>query len=214
MAIDYYEILQIAPSATLAEIKSAYRKLAQQYHPDKNPGDQYATTNFYLIKQAYEVLIDPYKKEKYLQKRWLAKINNETFEKPVLTPEHILRETLSAGEKVHRMDIFRLNVEGIKSVIDGLISQENIDILSHFNELSINNAIVGELLKIIQVLPSADQLLYLHKLSSINHSFGESILERETELGNKVFWETWKPAFILLIVVFLCILIWGTSMNR
>ncbi|MCH5683663.1 DnaJ domain-containing protein [Niabella sp. W65] len=62
MAIDYYQILQISPSADLAEIKSAYRRLAHQYHPDKNPDNKSALAYFELIKEAYETLSTPGKK--------------------------------------------------------------------------------------------------------------------------------------------------------
>ncbi|MEI9910706.1 MAG: DnaJ domain-containing protein [Bacteroidota bacterium] len=59
---DYYKILELPPSATLQEIKTAYRRLAHQYHPDKNDNDLYAAAQFEMVKEAYEVLSDPRKK--------------------------------------------------------------------------------------------------------------------------------------------------------
>jgi len=67
MKKDYYEILGISRSATAAEIKKAYRKMAIKYHPDKNPGDKQAEENFKLAAEAYEVLSDPDKKARYDQ---------------------------------------------------------------------------------------------------------------------------------------------------
>lgn len=52
-----YQILGLTPHATELQIKEAYRKLAKQYHPDLNPGDQQAADQFVRIKQAYETLI-------------------------------------------------------------------------------------------------------------------------------------------------------------
>lgn len=62
---DYYEVLEITRSATVEEIKKAYKKKAIQYHPDKNPGDPTAEEKFKEAAEAYEVLSDEQKKAKY-----------------------------------------------------------------------------------------------------------------------------------------------------
>ncbi len=67
MAQDYYKTLGVDRKATPQEIKSAYRKKAMQYHPDKNPGDKKAEEHFKEISQAYEILSDPQKKAAYDQ---------------------------------------------------------------------------------------------------------------------------------------------------
>lgn len=64
---DYYEILGVSKNASANEIKKAYRKLAIQYHPDKNPDDAEAEAKFKLAAEAYEVLSNPEKKAKYDQ---------------------------------------------------------------------------------------------------------------------------------------------------
>ena len=64
---DYYEVLGVAKSATEAEIKKAYRKLAIKYHPDKNPGDTAAEEKFKEAAEAYEVLSNGEKKQQYDQ---------------------------------------------------------------------------------------------------------------------------------------------------
>ncbi|WP_439128262.1 molecular chaperone DnaJ [Polaribacter sp.] len=64
---DYYEILGISKSASQAEIKKAYRKMAIKYHPDKNPDDKTAEEKFKLAAEAYEVLSDDNKKARYDQ---------------------------------------------------------------------------------------------------------------------------------------------------
>ncbi|WP_209998792.1 molecular chaperone DnaJ [Phyllobacterium sp. 1468] len=65
MKADYYETLGVAKSADEKELKSAFRKLAMQYHPDKNPGDADAEHRFKEIGEAYETLKDPQKRAAY-----------------------------------------------------------------------------------------------------------------------------------------------------
>ncbi len=62
---DYYKILGISKKASQDEIKKAYRKLAQKYHPDRNPNDKKAEEKFKDVSEAYEVLSDPEKRKKY-----------------------------------------------------------------------------------------------------------------------------------------------------
>jgi len=64
---DYYEVLGVEKTATADEIKKAYRKKAIQYHPDKNPGDKTAEEKFKEAAEAYEVLSDPQKRQRYDQ---------------------------------------------------------------------------------------------------------------------------------------------------
>lgn len=67
MAADLYEILKVSRTAGPDEIKSAYRKLARQYHPDVNPNDPSAEEKFKEIGMAYEILSDPEKRARYDQ---------------------------------------------------------------------------------------------------------------------------------------------------
>jgi len=64
---DYYKILGVQRSAGGDEVRKAYRKLAMQYHPDRNPGDKQAEERFKEINEAYQVLNDPQKRARYDQ---------------------------------------------------------------------------------------------------------------------------------------------------
>ncbi|HEY0008061.1 MAG TPA: molecular chaperone DnaJ, partial [Tepidisphaeraceae bacterium] len=64
---DYYEVLGVAKSASDDEIKRAYRKLAMKFHPDRNPGDAAAEASFKEAAEAYEVLSEPGKRQRYDQ---------------------------------------------------------------------------------------------------------------------------------------------------
>ena len=62
---DYYELLEVTRTATDGELKSAYRKLAMKWHPDRNPGDKDCEHHFKEINEAYDVLKDGQKRAAY-----------------------------------------------------------------------------------------------------------------------------------------------------
>src|ERR1700685_1936973 len=62
---DYYEVLSLSKSSSAEEIKKSYRKVAMQYHPDRNPGDKGAEEKFKEAAEAYEVLSDSDKRAQY-----------------------------------------------------------------------------------------------------------------------------------------------------
>src|SRR5690606_41749146 len=63
--IDYYELLEVDRTADDKALKAAYRKLAMQYHPDKNPGCSDSEARFKAINEAYDCLKDPQKRAAY-----------------------------------------------------------------------------------------------------------------------------------------------------
>src|ERR687885_2516767 len=64
---DPYSVLGVDRKASADEIKKAYRKLARQYHPDRNPGDQSAEERFKEVQGAYDAIGDPEKRKEYDQ---------------------------------------------------------------------------------------------------------------------------------------------------
>jgi molecular chaperone DnaJ len=63
--MDYYAILGLAPGASVADVKRAYRRLARRYHPGINPGDRQAEVLFRQIREAYETLVDANRRQQY-----------------------------------------------------------------------------------------------------------------------------------------------------
>ena len=62
---DYYEVLGVKKNASEEEVKKAYRKLAREFHPDRNPGDKNAEGKFKEVQEAYDVLSDQKKRSQY-----------------------------------------------------------------------------------------------------------------------------------------------------
>ena len=110
---DYYYILGLNKNATIDDIKKAYRKLSLKFHPDKNENDTFFTERFKEIQEAYEILSDNYKRQKYDND---FNSNNSTFNytsvRPVgltnsLTTQKV-RVTLENNTPVPKITISRL----------------------------------------------------------------------------------------------------------
>lgn len=78
---DLYKVLSVSETASAGEIKKAYRKLAKKYHPDANPDNVEAEKIFKEITEAYEILGDEKKREKYDRERTLNSHQNQTKHK-------------------------------------------------------------------------------------------------------------------------------------
>ncbi|HEV8504828.1 MAG TPA: J domain-containing protein [Chitinophagaceae bacterium] len=213
MLKDYYQILQIEPHSTLAEIKQAFRRLALIYHPDKNPNDKYAEVQFNEIKEAYEVLTNPVKKENYLQQRWYNQSIGKRRTAEIITPVSILKLVLELERYVSRLDVHRMNKEGLSDYIDELLSTDTIKSLKHFNEPEINRQIVASTLSAMQPLT----IKFVGKLTQRL----ESLADDETSLRRtrtflrareKAFlWDRYKVVVIILFTILICLLIYFTS---
>jgi curved DNA-binding protein len=106
MAKDYYGILDVSRNASDVEIKKAYRKLAMQYHPDRNPGkEKWANEKFKEINEAYGVLGDPQKRRQYDQFGTVGDIG-DIFGSPSTTTtfEEMMRDLGGAGLRFDFLD--------------------------------------------------------------------------------------------------------------
>jgi curved DNA-binding protein CbpA len=208
---DYYRILELEPSATLVEIKKAYRKLALQYHPDKNNNDPYATAQFSEIKEAYEVLTNPSKKEYYLQQRWYDQSIGKRKTQDSITPVTILLQALELERYVSVLDVFRMDKEGLKQYILSLLADSTIEQLKKFNETEITRQINTVILKTMTPLPKLytnDIITQLYKLSG-----DDVICNRELEnFSEKTVKKSRRERYSLIVIItatiILCLLIY------
>jgi len=106
MVKDYYQILGVPRNATNDEIKRAYRKLAMQYHPDRNPEkEKWANEKFKEINEAYAILGDPEKRRQYDQFGTIGNIG-DIFSSPFTrgTFEDMIRDFGGAGLRFDFLD--------------------------------------------------------------------------------------------------------------
>ena len=117
MAKDYYQILGVPRNATDEQIKKAYRKLAMQYHPDRNPGkEKWANEKFKEINEAFSVLGDPEKRRQYDQFGTVGNIG-DIFGSPYTrtTFEDLMRDFGGSGLGFDFLDnIFGESLKGRK----------------------------------------------------------------------------------------------------
>jgi DnaJ domain len=208
---DYYGILQIEISATKPEIKKAYRKLAMQFHPDKNQDDLYAAARFEEIKEAYEVLTNPSKKEYYLQQRWYNQSIGKRKTESIITPVTVLKQMLELDIYVYKLDVHRMDKQGLADYTGELLSNANIDKIFLFNEQHVNNQIIIIAIKAMSSLTYRQAEVIsnnLYKLAGENAEFKKMINEFLYLKKQKEKTEKYKPVIALLIVAILCLLIW------
>ena len=213
MVKDYYQILQIEPRATLAEIKQAFRRLALIHHPDKNPNDKYAEVQFKEIKEAYEVLTNPVRKENYLQERWYNLSIGKRRSADIINPVSILKLVLELEQYVSRLDVYRLNKDGLSDYLDQLLSADTIESLKQFDEPEIKKQIVTSTLSAMRPLPMkfigslaarletlARDEISLHKIKSFLRNRKKAFL-----------WDRYKVVAIIVFTILICLLIYFTS---
>ena len=207
---DHYRTLKVPTHASIEEIKKAYRLLAQQHHPDKNNNDPYAVAYFSEIKEAYETLTNPVKKNIYLQERWYNRATGNKRTQEVITPVTILKEALEFEKYTSSMDVFRIDKELLFSYMNELLSEETISQLQQFNEPEINQQIVLTFLKPVRLLKSEKALLLnerLCKMAKDNHQIQLMINNTIRKIQQEEKWKKYEWIFVLLITLAILLLI-------
>ena len=207
---DHYKTLKVPAQASIEEIKKAYRLLAQQHHPDKNNNDPYGVAYFSEIKEAYETLTNPVKKNIYLQERWYNRATGNKRTQEVITPVTILKEALEFEKYTSSMDVFRIDKELLFSYMNELLSEETISQLQQFNEPEINQQIVLTFLKPVRLLKSEKALLLnerLCKMAKDNHQIQLMINNTIRKIQQEEKWKKYEWIFVLLITLAILLLI-------
>ncbi|MEN9858167.1 MAG: hypothetical protein RIT50_289 [Bacteroidota bacterium] len=205
---DYYQILGIKPGAHPTEIKKAWRVLVRKWHPDVSGSEQINTKKFQDIQEAYETLIDPLKKEKYLQQRWLQQVTQTKHLSAPTNSNEVLHAIIKVEQLVYKTGSYRLDTDFIEQYILFLLSPRSIKLVNEPEDAVVSEEITKLILRCCIKLPSKSRIAVLNALSGLNQPDSIKLIAVYKK-ENTLRWtlERYKTAIMLLIVALLCWLI-------
>lgn len=204
---DYYQILQVLPSASSNDIKKAFRLLALEYHPDRN-NSEWAASLFVEIQEAYAVLIDPTERRRYDA----ARFNGQQVSKRIATNAEEVRwmsETLA--DRIRRSNPDRINRDRLVFDLDAVLSVYHIQLLERVNDTKYNRLLVSDILFCLQFLGWDDCMLFINRLNTLKGS--DEVSSRNIEkflraYKRTYYWEKFKLFIALIIALSICFLIY------
>ena len=208
---DYYQILGIPTNASADDIKKAYRKLALQYHPDKNPVTELSGIYFREINEAYAILSHPAKRRKYDEERWLSGMSGRSKQQKQISPQWILSEGRKLAEHMSRIDTYRMSHSALKEYISLLLSDTHLAVLTSYDDKDTNKLIAQQLLKATEVLEYklfVDLKPALIRLVGNDIQMRQIIDEQERQLKTSDLKRTYLPLAIAVIAIAICLLIY------
>lgn len=117
---DHYEILGISRSASVTEVRSAFKRLAMRYHPDRNPGDAEAEEKFKKINEAYHTLTDPVKKARYDMRFQVIPQYSEQYIQNLYRRQYYSQQKYNQGKYILDREYFR--IQGLAFLVFIVIS--------------------------------------------------------------------------------------------
>jgi curved DNA-binding protein CbpA len=210
---DYYKILEVSPNATALDIKKSYRRLALQYHPDKNFGNQLYEAKFKEIQEAYRVLSDVKRREEYNYNfRKSQQVQPEKKKAPPqTTAQQILSQTIDFRRKIAVLDPDRMNKLALFQQIQHLLSRHNIAILQHYNDAKLNKRIIDEIMYCSRFLPFPHVERICFQLTAIagsDNATYRKIYNFSKEVRTRAVWNKYKLIAALIVALILCFIIY------
>lgn len=200
------------PKATPEVIKKAFRRLAHEYHPDKNPDNALAEAHFREIQEAYQVLSNNEKRAAYDHERWLS----GRFTKTILafTPDYLLRETEKLNAHIAEIDVYRMNKQLLHRYLLFLLSDEKLAIINRKADEQFTGQFIPEILKTVKLLPyyfAADVLERLKLISAQTATETNAIRKFGIQLKRHKRGEQLFPWLIVLFTLLLCLAMYWFS---
>ncbi len=197
--------MRLPPSASQEEIKKAFRKLAHQYHPDKN---ELAGTHklFLEIQEAYRILSNPIAKKRYDEERYFSGFSS-SHKTVSVSAESVLKQAVELRAYTVHLYTSDMNHLALYEYTQQLLSDVHLAYLEQEGNEEKNNQIVKELLQAVKKLQFsfyekfAMRLAEIKPLSSAMHSLilAELNARREEQRFKK-----WLPLLVMITVFLLC----------
>jgi preprotein translocase subunit Sec63 len=212
--IDYYAVLNLPQQATIEEIRRAYRKKVMDCHPDLFPDDADKLRLFETVKEAYETLTHPQKKQMYLEERWRRKAGGLSVEGTVFSSVEYLKQCLALNRQLAAMDAYRVSEQQIFQQLNNLLALEKINALKDTKDSSLLRSVLEALMPCMRFLSfqpflkisdllmqlAGDDLLMKQKISRM-------IADKKSEHRKSL----WKLPIILLLTLILCLLMYFSN---
>jgi molecular chaperone DnaJ len=215
MLKDYFKILELGPQASTLDIRKNFRKLAMRYHPDKHPEDQVAAAHFREIQEAYETLMDPNRRDLYLQERWYAQsMGRKMRDRAPLTTHTILQEIIALEKHLSSQDPFRTDQAGMESYLNFLLNDDAMAVLKQENNqpllLNIRDLLLrcGRHFNLDRSLPFAEKILDLFPENPSAQVPIDQFLKSKKRAEQL---EKWKVPVFLMVTLLICLLIYFSA---
>ena len=211
---DHYKTLGVPPNASTDAVKKKFRKLALQYHPDINAGNEFSVLQFRELQEAYEILSHPSKRAKYHSEWQLHFPNGHSYSGQLQTPASVLESCTRLDEQLLATDLFRANKESIFLRIQALLSPANQAILLQHNDEILNQQVIARLLSASSGLPFkyiAPIAAGLKTIAGDNNNSITMITDFVKHARRKSYWEQYYPLIVLLLSLAICGLIYIAS---
>lgn len=195
------------PSASLQEIKKAYRALAFKYHPDKNPGDALAEAQFKECQEAYATLSVSRKRAAYDDERWLMGMGSKTQYQEAVTPAWLLKICIDLNASLATMDTHRISYGALQAYILLILEDAHLAVILKEGDELIINEIIKEILKATKKL-DAKYLSEIERklvvLAAGNNESLQAIYEYTQQRQQQEQYAKLFPYIIMAITLALC----------